>query len=423
MKKITLITLSLFTVFCVSAQLVGTIAGSGSAAFADGVGTAASFDRPHDVAVDNAGNIYVTDQRNHCIRKIATNGQVTTIAGNPGVPGYQDGIGSSALFDNPTGIICYNNNLYISDYANHSIRLVSLSDFSVNTIIGNGTPGDVDGIGNAAQLGGPVGICIYSSTEILFTEQVNHKIKKLNLGDNSVTTFAGDGMFGSTNGPVATARFNAPYDVFSLLGNVVVADQTNHKIRFISGGNVSTFAGDGVAASTNGPTLNAQFHTPLSLTGDENGNLYVLDYGTSMLRKIDQSAMVSTVVGSGDQYVDGDFTVARFNSPTGMTFDNDGNLIIADHENHRIRIVDFDAVAGIIETSDLALTLYPNPAHSEITIQGLQNIERVTVFDLSGTIVLEGTSKELNIESLQSGLYLIRAIADGKLATGKFTKE
>ena len=137
MKKITLLTLSIFTLFCASAQLVGTVAGSGSAAFADGVGTTASFDRPHDVAVDNAGNIYVTDQRNHCIRKIETNGQVTTIAGNPGVAGFQDGIGSAALFDNPTGILYYNNALYVSDYFNHSIRLISLSGFTVNTIVGN----------------------------------------------------------------------------------------------------------------------------------------------------------------------------------------------------------------------------------------------------------------------------------------------
>ncbi len=424
MKKVLLSAMA-FMACCITAnaQFVETIAGNGNPAHLEGNGINASFNRPHDVAMDNAGNIYVTDQFNHCIRKIAPGGQVTTIAGNPGVSGNQDGIGTAALFNNPTGIAYYNNYLYVSDYSNHTIRIVSLFDFAVITILGNGSPGDTDGIGNNAQLGGPVGICLYSSTELLFTEQVNHKIKKLNLTNNSVTTFAGNGTPGSTEGPALSARFNAPYDVFASAGVVVVADQTNHKIRLIQGGNVSTFAGTGVAGNTTGPTLNSQFHTPLSLIGNENGDLFVLDYGTSMIRKIDQTAQVTNVVGSGNQFADGDFTTAKFNQPTGMTMDNDGNLIVADHMNHRIRKVHFTGTLGMNDIQKPIFEVSPNPANDFIAIQTQENVKQVRILSLTGEEVLVSDSKEISIQGLPAGVYLVSVETENGTTQQRFVKE
>lgn len=424
MRKITLFIGCLLSTYLSFAQLVGTIAGNGNPAHADGVGTSSSFYHPHDVCTDNSGNIYITDQGNHVVRKIDVNGVVSTLAGAPGITGNQDGTGSNARFNNPTGIAYYNGALFITDYSNHLIRRIDAVDGTVTTLAGNGSQGNLDGVGAAAQLGGPVGICLHSSTELLFTEQVNNKIRKINISTNEVTAFAGDimGASGSTDGPLATAKFNAPYDVFSSMGVVVVADQSNHKVRLINGGNVSTFAGTGTASSLDGPTLNATFHTPLSLIGNENGELFVLDYGTAIIRKIDQSAMVTSVVGSGYQYADGDFSVARFHSPTGMTFDPNGNLIVADYGNNRIRIVDFDAALGLEDQDEMELRIYPNPASNEVHVQGYGKVESVRVFDLSGSQVLDVNTTTFEVDQLENGVYLIQVIADGELSKGKFMK-
>ncbi|MDB5012923.1 MAG: hypothetical protein JWQ25_1125, partial [Daejeonella sp.] len=139
--------------------IVSTLAGSGSAGFADGVGTAASFSNPKGLAVDSAGNVYVADAVNNRIRKITSEGVVTTLAGNS-ASGFIDGLGNQASFYNPSAIaLDAKGNLYVADEKNHAVRKISPSG-EVNTLAGNGSSGSVNGNGAEASFNYPSGIAL-----------------------------------------------------------------------------------------------------------------------------------------------------------------------------------------------------------------------------------------------------------------------
>ena len=208
----------------------------GETGSADGVAILARFHNPADVAIDVGGNLYVADTNNHTIRKITPAGAVITLAGLAGKSGTQDGPGNSARFNFPTGAaLDTSGNIYVADFANHTIRKITPAGF-VSTLAGAaGKPGSADGIRDAARFKQVHDVAVDSNGQVYAADFGNHTIRKI-TPDGVVTTLAGlAGNPGSADGAGTTARFCAPYAVaVDNASNIYVADTSNHTIRKIT---------------------------------------------------------------------------------------------------------------------------------------------------------------------------------------------
>jgi hypothetical protein len=316
--------------------LAGTVGISGSN---DGTGTSASFNHPEDVTTDGL-NLYVADDNNNTIRMIEiSTGNVTTLAGIAGVNGCQDGIGTSASFNHPWGIINYGTNLYVVDGGNNTIRKIVISSVSVTTLAG--VPASEDGIGNAARFNQPAHITT-DGTNLFIADQQNNTIRKLEISTGIVTTLAGTaGNSGSTDGVGPAASFHYPDGITTDGKNLYVSDFGNNDIRKveISTGAVTTLAGTvGNSGSADGIGSTASFNHPRGITTD-GSSLYVVDGSNNTIRKIDiESGSVITIAGSAGIVgtVDGIGSSARFNYPCDITTDGT-NLYVTDSINDTIR--------------------------------------------------------------------------------------
>ena len=324
--------------FQVHAQVVSTFVGTGSSGSSNGTGTSASFKGTVGLSVDASGNIYVADRETHLIRKITPAGVVSTFAGS-GNAGSANGTGTSASFSKPHDIaIDQSGNVYVADHDNHLIRKITSAGV-VSTFAGSGSSGSANGTGTSASFNGPSGIAIGPNGNIFVTDKGNHLIRKITSA-GVVSTFAGSGSPGSANGTGTSASFRTPYNLnCDLSGNVYVADHDNHLIRKItSAGVVSTFAGSGNAGSANGTGTSASFNNPRDIDFDASGNIYVCDKTNHLIRKITSAGVVSTYAGSGSTgSTNGTGTSASFNTPAGLVFDADDNLYISDYHNFLIR--------------------------------------------------------------------------------------
>jgi sugar lactone lactonase YvrE len=269
-----------------SAGFVTLMAGSNNPNYADGTGSAAAFHHPAGITADAAGNLYIADADNSRIRKITQAGVVTTIAGN-GFFLLGDGPGNNASFNFPQGIATdAAGNLYVADTYNHSIRKITPANI-VSTLAGNGTAGFSNGTGSAASFGGPFGLTLDAAGNIYVVDRDNHCIRKV-TASGVVTTFAGTGLPGAADGALTTATFNFPKAItMDVNGNFYIADAGNNTIRKITtDGIVSTVAGAGIAGNTDGQAATAYFNDPSGLVVDAMGNLYVTDAGNHTIRKI-----------------------------------------------------------------------------------------------------------------------------------------
>ncbi|MGA2176629.1 MAG: NHL repeat-containing protein [Verrucomicrobiota bacterium] len=232
------------------AGVVTTLAGlAGSAGSADGTGSAARFHYPAGMAVDSAGNLYVADHQNSTIRKMTPDGMnwvVTTLAGLAGVTGSQNGTGSAARFDYPSSVAVDNaSNVYVADYANSTIRKVTPAGV-VTTLAGlAGSTGTNDGTGSAAQFYWPQGVAVDTNGTVYVADTINNTIREVTSA-GVVTTLAGlAGCPGSADGPGSAARFNLPDGVaVDTNGNLYVAEELNSTLRKVTpAGMVTTLAG------------------------------------------------------------------------------------------------------------------------------------------------------------------------------------
>ncbi|WP_143822349.1 NHL domain-containing protein [Mucilaginibacter pedocola] len=321
---------------------VSTYAGSSLSGSADGAATAAKFKNPSGAAFDHAGNLFIVDIGGHVIRKIAPDGTVVTFAGN-GAAGAVNATGTAARFSYPVGVaIDANDNLFITDRNNQLIRKVTPAGV-VTTYAGNGTIGAANGNRTVATFSYPTGITIDAAGNLYVADSSNGLIRKITPA-GIVSTLAGSGVVGSADGVGTAASFNDPRGIaVDSAGTVYVSEYGSHRIRKISpAGVVSTYAGSGTGGTTNGDSTSASFLNPVGLAVDRLNNLYVADYGNSLIRKITPTGMVSTLAGKANASVnttDAVGTAATFYQPYALTIDAGGSLFVADYGSHRVRKV------------------------------------------------------------------------------------
>ncbi len=308
------------------------------------------------VCVDSYGNVYVSDYNSDCIRKINTNGIISTIAGN-GYPGFNGdgGQATTAELNGPSAVAISNSGIvYIVDYTNNRIRKINSSGI-ISTLAGNGTSGysGDGGQATAAELTFPSGVAVDASGNVYFSEQNNNVIRKVSIG-GIISTFAGNGYeAGTTNGGysgdggIATnAELWSPTGVaIDGSGNVYIADNGNERTREVNingiittvagGGSNPYFGGDGVAATS-------IYLTPQCVAADAAGNLYITatnNWGS--IYKVNTNSVITFIAGSDDLGFSGDggpSTDAEIFTPMGIAVESpSGNIYFYDSENAVIR--------------------------------------------------------------------------------------
>lgn len=334
---------------------VTTALGSSRYSSADGMGQAAGFSQPRGLARDAAGNLYIADSSNHTIRKATPGGVVTTLAGRAKRdtskfdPSRVNGTLTAARFDSPRAIAAdKSGNLYVTEHSD--IRRIA-SDGTVSTYAGDlEDTGTTDGTGTSARFSSAYGISVTASNHILVTESANNVVRKITPGA-VVSTFAGaNGSSGTTDATnPGDARFDTLYAVVTdSFGNVFVADRNAHTIRRIDAvtGAVTTFAG---VANTSGHAEGTPglLNLPPSLAIDSANNLYVSSI--SSIRKITPAGVMTTFAGSDrdQRHLDGTGTNARFTYAHGLAMDGDDNLYVADTDSYTVRKI---TPAGVVST-------------------------------------------------------------------------
>lgn len=318
--------------------VVTTFAGNGIASSSDGVGTSANFNQPLGITHDLYGNLYIGDYAANKVRKVTSAGVVTTLAGS-GVDGNSDGAGTSATFKGPIGVTFdQSGNLVVADYDAGQIRKIAPNG-TVTTFAGSGATAFADGEGTNATFYRPFGVVCDSNGNLFVADQTNHRIRKITPA-GVVTTFAGQSLAGFANGAGAEAKFNGPTGIsVDLANNIYVGDIGNNAIRKITpAGVVTTLAGNGTSGGTDGVGSNATFSSPAGLTVDRKGNVYVAEHSGSRLRKISPTGVVTTLAGNGIiAWVDGTGTNTSFNYVGDVTIDSQGYIYVIDRYNHRVR--------------------------------------------------------------------------------------
>jgi len=323
---------------------VTTLAGNGIG-FADGT-TDARFNDPRGVAVTSTGDIVVADTNNHSIRLVTPAGVVTTLAGN-GTSGFVDGTGTAARFSLPNGIavIPSTNTIVVADMGNNRIRLVTPGGV-VTTLAGQTTAGSADGTGAAASFNQPRGVALLSDGKIAVAEVSGNRIRIVDPTSGVVTTLAGQTTAGAADGTGAAASFSGPFGVAMIPSTnlIVVADQGNHRIRLVTypEGVVTTLAGSS-AGATDGTGTAASFSSPGGVAIDSLGNIIVADTSNHYIRRITYpGGVVTKLAGNGSNtFADGTGTAARVNAPRGVVLNPlTGAVVLADSNNNRIRLIE-----------------------------------------------------------------------------------
>ena len=300
----------------VSGGVINTVAGNGFASYSGdgGQATAAELDQPAGVVVNAAGDIFIADSLNSVIREInPATGVITTFAGN-GFAGYSGDGGhatSAELYFAQAMAFDSAGDLFIADSDNCVIREVNASTGDITTVAGNGNIGysGDNGPATAAELYDPLGVAVNAAGDIFIADSLNNVIREVNtLG--VITTVAGNGTAGYSgdNGPATAAELNFPTGIaIDSAGDIYFADSNNNVIREVSGGVITTVAGNGTAgySGDRGPATAAELNFPTGVAFDSSGDLYIDDSGNNVIREV-SAGVITTVAGNGTGGYSGD---------------------------------------------------------------------------------------------------------------------
>ncbi len=372
---------------------VTTFAGWNDVHSQDAVGKEARFFQPHGMIADSSGNFFVADSGNHTIRKVASDGTVTTFAGLAGVSGSDDGTGSEARFNYPTDMAIDDQaNLYVVDVKDHTVRKITPGAV-VTTLAGvPKKAGFKDGAGDQALFNKPRGVAADEAGNVFVADGLNRRIRKI-TPDGVVSTFAGSGVAGHKDGTGTGATFGAvagmgidlsenlyvcdddnsirkitPAAVvthYSNLGfngiecaDVVIAPDgvgyvansalvTSSVIQIPAGGGPSADLAGGVnSGSEDGVGEKAMFVFPQGITVNPSGDIYTVDGvdggivpANNNIRKITPAGAVTTFAGLAPQGSDDAVgNQAQFYHPRGVAVDRANKIIyVADASNNTIR--------------------------------------------------------------------------------------
>lgn len=247
--------------------------------FADGTGAAAAFHTPSALAIDSAGNLVVADTGNHAIRRVTPAGVVTTLAGN-GQPGYSDGKGSAARFNGPVGVaLDQDGNVFVADTYNDRIRKIA-PDGTVTTIAGDGVPGDLDGPALAARFDTPTALVVDAAGAVLVADTQNGAIRKITR-DGVVSTVARSPADAAEPLMRRPGSLALTHDGFLYVGDLargrILQVSPSGQLRGLTGIGIDFHAGDERAA---------RFARPAAIALGPDGSLYVADALRRALRKV-----------------------------------------------------------------------------------------------------------------------------------------
>ena len=284
-----------------SAPPISTVAGTGVAGFAgdNEPAVSAQLNTPYEIAVDSTGTLYFSDRDNNRVRKITTDGKISTVAGT-GVAGFggDNGPATSAQLNKPRGVaLDSTGTLYIADSVNHRVRKVT-ADGKISTVAGTSTKGfnGDGGPATAAQLSWPYGVTVDGADTLYIADTGNHRVRKI-TADRKISTIAGTGAkgFNGDGGPATAAQLHNPMGlVLDSTGTLYIADVDNHRVRKVTAdGKISTVAGTGTAGSDGdgGPAASAQLNNAIGLAVDCVDTLYIGDLFNHRIRKIPSAKM------------------------------------------------------------------------------------------------------------------------------------
>jgi sugar lactone lactonase YvrE len=316
--------------------MIHRVAGSGIVGFQDGPGFLARFDHP-GVALGTGQTLLVPDVDNNRIRKFDPSQplSVSTIAGGDNSPG-DGGPATAALLDRPAGLaIDGAGNVFITEHDSHRVRRVATNG-TITTVVNSGGTNDSATDGTQAvtsPLRQPTGVSVDANGQLYIADAVDQRVLIVDT-TGVIRTFAGTmntAGFAGDGGPATSALLNTPLrTALASDGSVYIADFNNNRIRRVdSGGTINTVVGNG-----------GELNQPAGLAFDSSGNLYIADFGTNRVLKIDTTGALSVVAGSGTAGKLGDngpANAAQLNGPSDVALASDGALLVVDQLNNTIR--------------------------------------------------------------------------------------
>jgi sugar lactone lactonase YvrE len=431
-----------------TAQIISTVAGNGTQGYSGdgGQATAAELTDPNAVGFDKAGNMYIADEGIYRIRKVSLAGIISTVAGN-GTGGYSGdgGQATAAEINAPEDVqVDKFGNVYIADLLNQRVRKVSTSGV-ITTFAGTGAGGfsGDGGLATAAQLQFAYRLAIDTIGNVYIADQGNERIRVVNT-NGIINTFAGNGTgaYNGDGGQATAAEIKTPGGLaIDATGNVYISDGGNHRIRMVStNGIISTVAGNGVGgfSGDGGLATTAELNYPFGIAVDAFGDMYINDQGNQRIRSVNAAGVISTYAGTGAAGYNGDgipATTAEIDDAWDVNTDAAGNVYISDEVNYRVRKVPGNPLSIGPITSELSVSLYPNPNNGIFQL-GIKNHElgiekSVEIYNAVGKKIysaqlsIVNSTLSIDVSNQPAGIYFYRLIsADGQVtASGKFVIE